>query len=504
MKRFIAVLLFCSIPTTTWTRGCPTPPAQRDLVILPDTASEESFQALGHHTVNELQINNVERLLASEATPVLIELSIWKRFAKKLKDKPLSWFDEKKYLFYKLRPYILCIPLKWKQQFPSTGFHLQKFKRIKQPLKILPRVGEAMKPVFKTMLMLVHVYTSLVRTLRILLVPTQYAWNIVLFGHGGPMLGSYQSRVAGIPFREFKKLLRFLQKRIRTNIFLYSTCYAGSKWLLKVYTTLGRPNTYSFPIIITGITEAPVYGISSRSHGIIQETDIYRKFFQEIKQLPLCKENINKLGLIAGILLQALRFNRAQKKYVLTTSNNILQIRWPRAKKFEVIHLDNIIQSAKESGGKATITVTGDAFVINTPVVKKNIRLTDIKQTIVSSIPDKRYFISSITIANTKSREQHVKQLLNAFASIKKLSSPKKFFIGTLQNAKNTVQATKLIVSLHSLTPSSLIKRTTELFYTVGKQGYLLTPDQKKPIKLKPRITKRYLNKYTRAKKRLL
>lgn len=504
MKRFMTLLLIFYVGTPICAQECPPPPAQRDLMILPDTASEESLEILGHAAVNNLQINTLERLLASEATPILVELSIWKRFAKKVKKEPLSWLDEKKYEFYILKPFMLCIPLKWKAQFPNTGFHLKKFKPVAAPLKELPGILDPLKPIFKTYLMLIHVYTSLVKTLRTLLVPSSYAWNIVLFGHGGPLLGTYQSRVAGIPFREFKKLLRFLKTEINTNIFLYSTCYAGSKWLLKAYTSSGKPDTYPFPIILTGITEAPVYGYISRGGGIIRGTEIYKQFFQKIKSLSLCRKNVSQLGLIAGILLQALRFDHAKKRYTLTTSNNILQIRWPKETSFHAIELDNIIQTAPQLKKERTIGITTDALIIDTPVLKKNIRLTKPGQAIVSSIPNRWYTISSITVATDTSKEPLMKQLLKAFSTIKELASPKAFLIDQVRNAADQTKATKAIVSLQSRTPSSLLRKTTELFYLVKKQGYLLKVDEDKPVALSPRMTKRYLNLYEREKRKLL
>lgn len=502
MSRISVLWLLFSLGTSQ-AQECPPPPPQRDLVILPDTAHEELLEFWGYAAVNELQINSVERILASEATPVLIELSIWKRFAKAVKDKPLSWLDEKKYEFYLMDPYMLCIPLKWKALFPATGFHLQKGERVDKPFQQLPRIGEALIPFFKTTLMLIHVYTSLVKTLHALLVPSPYSWNIILFGHGGPLLGSYQSRVAGIPFREFQKLLKFLKTKITTNIFLYSTCYAGSKWLLKIYTTKGKPDTYPFPIILTGITEAPVSGYTSRAGGIIRGTEIYKKFFQEIKTISLCRKNMAPLGLIAGILLQALRFDRAQNRYALTTSNNILQIRWPQETDFHAIILDNIIQSAQQSKKEPTIVISSDALVIDIPVLQKNIRITKPGQAIISGIPNTWYLISSVTIANTKQREQLIKQLFDAFTTVMELSSPKRFLIDQIRNAEDQIQATNVIISLHSFTPSSLIKRTDELFYVVGEQGYRLTTTMSKPELLRPSLTMRYLNLYAREEKRL-
>ena len=500
-NNFICLLFVSGIIGSIHAQECVIKPNQRSLIILPDTAGEESLKLFGRYAVNNFQTDILEKIMLSQAAPVMVELSIWKRFANKMKKqkKPLNTLS---FEYYKIENFLLCIPETWKQQFPDTGFNLARLKKVKDPFTLLPRFWDPITGYVKSLLTLANVYTSLVKAMRTAISPNKmFNWNIVLFGHGGPALGSHTARVAGIPFDEFKKLLKFLNNDINTNILLYQTCYAGSKWLLKSYITNDKPDTYNYPIILTGLSEAPVY-----SWSVYRQTSIYEQFFQKIKTIALCKQNLGPLSLIAGILLQAITVSKQTGKLALTRANNILQIRWPNSTQFKTIEIDNIIASARKAAKKApdkALSISTRAFILDTPFLDRSVNLVRSDHEIVSALPTKTHYIKSITLAQRYPNPTSIiKKLLSYFTGTKALISSKLFLIDTVTDAKGSPILKNVMVSLKrmSLFGKSL-QETNEAFYIIGDQGYRIKQNDAQPTLLDAKRTNRYIKLFDEYKK---
>ncbi len=499
-NNFIYLLFVTGIIGSIQAQECPIKPNQRSLIILPDTAGEESIQLFGHYAVNNFQTNILEKIMLSQAAPVMVELSIWKRFSNKMKKekKPINTLP---FEYYKIESFLLCIPKTWKQQFPDTGFNLTHLKKVKDPFALMPRWWDPIKGYVKSLLTLANVYTSLVKSIRAAIVPNKtFNWNIVLFGHGGPALGSHTARVAGIPFDEFKKLLRFLNNEIQTNILLYQTCYAGSKWLLKSYITNDKPDTYKYPIILTGLSEAPVY-----SWGAYRQASIYEQFFQKIKTIALCKQNLGQLSLIAGILLQAITVSKQTGKLALTRANNILQIRWPNSTQFKTIEIDDVIASARKAAKKAPdkpLSISTRAFILDTPYIDRSINLMRSDHQIVSALPIKTHYIQSITLAQKYPNPTSIiKKLLSYFTGTKKLATSKIFLIDTVTDAKGSPIIKNVMVSLKRTSLAGYtFRETDEVFYIIGDQGYRIKQDDAQPTPLDAKRTNRYIKLFEEKK----
>lgn len=495
-KSFFIIVIALSSALIPAQECPPAKPNQQDLIILPDTAGEEALALFGHHAVNNFQTNQLEKLLRAQAAPILVEKTIWKRFVRKKKGA-LQQFQAIPFSYYEVANFILALPTKHRQD----AFRLSKLKAVKKPFEMTPGLLDPVKGYAKTLLTLVNVYTSLVKALQACMQAKGYNWNIVLFGHGGPGLGAHTARVAGIPFTEFKKLLSFMEQKISTNIFLYQTCYAGSRWLLKSYESNNKSDTYSFPIILTGISEAPVYSSTGTS------LTVYQSFFQQIKQISLCKEHIQKIGVIAGVLLEAIAFDRNKNKLILKRVNNILQIRWAGSTQFVSIPVDRLIstaQTAPSAQSDQPIRITTSAFIIDSPQLVRPIILTKNNHSLLSSLPIKTHSLAKIIMEKSDQKIPFMQQLFSFFTPMRKLTSSKLFLIDTVSNNVSNEQVNNVMIFLNSSTPTTLpLQKRTELFYRIGNIGYRFKQDAKNAEKLPENTTQKYLKLFTKEKKAL-
>jgi hypothetical protein len=375
---------------------------------------------------------------------------------------------------------------------------------------------EPAKAYAKIMLSTINIYTSLVEVLKTLL-KTDYSWNIVINGHGGGNEGYCSlSAIAGLPYNEFKNLLQFLNTKIETNILMYATCYGGGKWLLNVYNADNKPDIYNFPIIIAGITESPLYYASWQ-----RKTDDYA-FFDRIKKLSICPKNLNEIALSAGIMFQAVSYNKNTQSYSLSTAANILQIRWPGEAQFQIISLPNIVETAKNVPAKTdnqerllanTHLVESNAFIVDTPIVNKTLIFpisldyfaTANKHVIASSIPQKNHYIKGILFTQEKEEEHaFMHRLFDFFKPMIDGESEKVFLIDSVNNIYNSTGADHVLVFIKTSTPSTRIfKKPAELFYMIGNDGYILSKSEE-PVKLNQKMTQSYVKIFEDEKKKLL
>lgn len=492
MKKIALFTLF-AIPMLKAAECPPLASNQRDLVVLPDTAGEESIKLFGKYLINNFQTGHLEMIMRSQTVPILAETTIWKRFALKVKKEPREWLNINDYELYQFHAHVLVIPKAWKKKHPQTGFNLAQFKKMERPLQVLPTVLESLKGFIKSVGALINVYNSLVKSMRALLVyPTAndniYHWNIALFGHGGPAFGSYSDRVAGIPIYEFKKLLRFLKNDINTNILLYSTCFAGSKWLLRVYDTNGSADLYPFPIVLTGITESPVY-----SGGRTHQLSNYGTFFDKIKTIPLCKTEQTELAKVAGLILQAIEYNPSTESYSIARINNLLQIRWQNSPKFNILNLSQLVQTAgKVAKGhpEKERKITAQAFVIDNPKIDSTIEFTRTDHQIASSISVKKHAIRSLIVPHQNARPMDIaKDLLSMFGTMRNQATDKTYFIGTVKAPQSDNAVLKDVViaiegkgMVHHVLPSGIskaVKKKNRISGSINGKKFILKEGDK-------------------------
>jgi hypothetical protein len=104
------------------------------------------------------------------------------------------------------------------------------------------------------------VYKNITPLMRI-----DFEWNIFLAGHGVNARPSYSGGsdgvelIANLSVAEFKKLLGFLNTKIETKVFGYSTCFGAGEHLEEPYMTDGKADEFNFHIIINNVTDIVTY-----------------------------------------------------------------------------------------------------------------------------------------------------------------------------------------------------------------------------------------------------
>ena len=84
-------------------------------------------------------------------------------------------------------------------------------------------------------------------------------WIIFANGHGLSM-----ETIAGLNLDDFKKLLHFLEHKIRVDLFVVKSCYVAGVNVNKIYGTIqsGTQQYYSFPIIVQGLNDVDTSSIT--------------------------------------------------------------------------------------------------------------------------------------------------------------------------------------------------------------------------------------------------
>lgn len=137
--------------------------------------------------------------------------------------------------------YLLLVP-----QNDIQGFNLSSAQRLTQP-QLLERHAQQSS------------CKSLVSCLSALL-QNQYSWNIYLTGHGNHIDKTHHKElIAGMTIDSFQKLLVLLNEALKTNVFVYSSCYSSGMHLIDPYKKSGGDLLLNYPVIATCLTDAPVY-----------------------------------------------------------------------------------------------------------------------------------------------------------------------------------------------------------------------------------------------------
>ncbi len=82
------------------------------------------------------------------------------------------------------------------------------------------------------------------------------SWMIYLVGHGYP-----EKAIGGLTISEFKQFINFINGKINTKIFLYTSCYAGGENKIKGFEIKNQQliqQTFPFPVILFSIGDIPV------------------------------------------------------------------------------------------------------------------------------------------------------------------------------------------------------------------------------------------------------
>ncbi len=95
-----------------------------------------------------------------------------------------------------------------------------------------------------------------------------YSWNIILAGHGGSKYKESNRNqtiswigkpiIADLDVKEFKEVLDFFQSKVKTNLFHYSSCYAGGNHISLLFND-EQKKTYSFAITCDTLTDCTSY-----------------------------------------------------------------------------------------------------------------------------------------------------------------------------------------------------------------------------------------------------
>ena len=151
-------------------------------------------------------------------------------------------------------------------------------------------------------------------------------WAMVIGGHGAA-----GQVISDLLVEQFKQFLQFLENKIRVKLLYYFSCYAAGKNIELLYNDAkqGVGDTYSFPIIVSALTDAVTSNLSplltmAGNALFIAPTIDYASFFAHLMSSPVIQFD-KELFLKASQL------------------NNLTQIRFPGLPWFSVIEQDKVV-----------------------------------------------------------------------------------------------------------------------------------------------------------------
>jgi len=279
---------------------------------------------------------------------------------------------------------------------------------------------------------------------------TQPTWAIYITGHGN------EGSIVGLTIPEFKDLLYFLDTKINTKLFIYSSCYAAATNSKLAYGDLkqagsGRP--YSFAIATEALTEAPVSLIPPKlAIGPLRADNIdmqnrwlkinsplnFKAFVDNVSQ----PSTINFSTALAPILSQA---HESHGRIKISAIQNLPQIRFPGIGWFAIIDAQNNVFSignilAKTRTEPLNISrfltrkhKAGDpsAILLYTEAVPFPFLISKQWPAIVSMIPGNA--IHYLERIDSQTKTVDIVTILEAFLQITGLNHDKEFWIDTIQ-----------------------------------------------------------------------
>jgi len=178
-----------------------------------------------------------------------------------------------------------------------------------------------------------------------------HAWNFYLVGHGLNSEATTwgKSVIANLSLDEFRKMLLFLETKEKTNMFVYTSCFAGGQHLKKVYQSNGKTDRFSYPIVVTCLTDIvananPVFVNLVSLGGIVTEKDMFKSITTGKWELKLTCEKSDWKLFFAG-LNRNLRFGPDDSEALFNTIqaissnvvNNVPWIRLPKNDHFRLL-----------------------------------------------------------------------------------------------------------------------------------------------------------------------
>jgi len=143
-------------------------------------------------------------------------------------------------------------------------------------------------------------------------------WSFYITGHGDHADAQDTTEtIVGMPLIEFKKFILFLEKNIKTNLLLYSSCFSSGLNLMEPYQNMDSYKNLSYTIITTCLTDAPiyVYGLASGlvlpaydEKNFLKLSDLKNKhlawnFIQDFSQFKKYALEKNKYHLLAQAIM---------------------------------------------------------------------------------------------------------------------------------------------------------------------------------------------------------
>lgn len=530
MKKIILLICFfitgfvnCSVESPK----CPAPVEnQRDLLILNDPNFEDT-KILSHASSNDLLVN-----IFAGSTPILAQISIWQRFLHELNFGATVSLQKQAYQlkfdFYNIQDsFVLIIPQAYKERFNITdknsGFNLDNptLKKINNPFGYIAGYawGQALLAAKNKLFGETYGTTTLREALQLLIQP-QYAWNIVMIGHGTE--SCVKNVIASLPREQFREVLQFLNT-IHTNMFTYSTCFGGSKSsLIDTYLTKGKPDIYNFPIIIAALGSAVTYGYHNTLYEFIikpsttseqafkNRLDKLANFFVMLRKIAFCPQESQK---IVETFDDLHNFRQALVQSSREELNNLLQMRWPHSTTFKPLPLAGFISVSSEfARGLPTpfappTAISDIAIVINNPYLDQTILLPKSYNKIVSSLPGQIFhYIRAIKAPEST----EVTSLFPLFKALSESTEQKSFLIDSYIYGKEPKIVNNVIVRLnyHSFIGRGMIEE--QIFFTEDGKGFVLkeeisTPGKSeiKKVELEDDQTNYFLILYNHEKEKL-
>jgi len=144
-------------------------------------------------------------------------------------------------------------------------------------------------------------------------------WSIYMSGHG---MAKY-TIILGLSIPDFKKVLDFFNTKINTRLLVYTSCYAAGQNIKEIYNDITSPiqKTYSFAIIIQGITDTSVHSMS-----LARE---FKPFFETVTTTDLIdykKATSHILPTLDPQDTPQIRLPGTQWFSILAAQNNVVQI----------------------------------------------------------------------------------------------------------------------------------------------------------------------------------
>ena len=193
-------------------------------------------------------------------------------------------------------------------------------------------------------------------------------WNIYFTGHGKNI---YQT--VGITEESFKNLLNLLENHINTNLFYYSSCFAGGK----ISDLIFNDQKFSYPILTQGF-DCVVYP---------------EKYFDQIFEL-IEKIKNNEPKTFENLATNVAKNNKYEIK-------NLFSLRLPNETRFHYIPVENFIfpiNSKTSNNDILNITTSPVYYLLESTSLQTNLLLTENQSLILGTRGNACHYIETLNL----------------------------------------------------------------------------------------------------------